>query len=93
MTTVSVVGLGYVGLPLAAEFGRQFETIGFDISARRVQELRAGRDATGEVTGDHLAAANRLRFSCDSQDLAEADVHVDLARGTGSFPWTRSPRC
>ena len=58
MTTVSVVGLGYVGLPLAVEFGRRFDTVGFDISARRVGELRDGRDATGEVPDDELAAAD-----------------------------------
>ena len=76
MTIVSVVGLGYVGLPLAVEFGRQFETVGFDISSRRVEELRHGRDATGEVSNDDIAAARRIRFTTDSTDLSVADVHV-----------------
>jgi UDP-N-acetyl-D-glucosamine/UDP-N-acetyl-D-galactosamine dehydrogenase len=76
MTIVSVVGLGYVGLPLAVEFGRQFETVGFDISSRRVEELRHGRDATGEVSKDDIAAARRIRFTTDSSDLSVADVHV-----------------
>ena len=47
---IAVVGLGYVGLPLAAELGKQFETVGFDIAADRVAALRKGRDATREVS-------------------------------------------
>ena len=76
MTIVSVIGLGYVGMPLAVEFGRQFETVGFDISARRVEELRRGQDATGELAEADIAAATRLRFTCDTTDLAAVDVHV-----------------
>ena len=54
---IAVVGLGYVGLPLAVEFGRQLPVVGFDINQRRVAELRAGRDHTLEVSEAELAAA------------------------------------
>jgi UDP-N-acetyl-D-glucosamine/UDP-N-acetyl-D-galactosamine dehydrogenase len=60
-----VVGLGYVGLPLAVEFGRQFETVGFDIKPERIAELRRGRDSTLETTKAELAAATRLTFTDD----------------------------
>ncbi len=76
MKIVSVIGLGYVGLPLAVELGRQFETIGFDISARRVDELKRGHDTTGELTEREMAAASRLRFSCEISDLSVVDIHV-----------------
>lgn len=74
--TIAVVGLGYVGLPLAVEFGRQQPTIGLDINARRVDELRAGRDATLEVSESELAAATHLRVTTDPASLAEADVFI-----------------
>ena len=54
---VCVIGLGYVGLPLAVEFGKSLPTVGFDVNAHRIEELRAGRDSTLEVTSDDLAAA------------------------------------
>ena len=57
---LGIIGLGYVGLPLAVEFGRRYPTVGFDISERRVAELRAGRDRTLEVTPEELAAATKL---------------------------------
>ena len=56
-TTIAVVGLGYVGLPLAVEFGKQFKTIGFDMSESKIAAYRRGVDPTGEVSGDELAAA------------------------------------
>src|SRR5690606_8646918 len=56
-TCIALVGLGYVGLPLAVEFGKQYDTVGFDINTGRVEELRSGRDSTLEVEADELAAA------------------------------------
>ncbi|GAA4407788.1 Vi polysaccharide biosynthesis UDP-N-acetylglucosamine C-6 dehydrogenase TviB [Fodinibacter luteus] len=73
---MAVVGLGYVGLPLAVEFGRVVDVVGYDIDARRVKELRDGHDHTLEVSGPELAAATRLRFSDDEADLVAANVYV-----------------
>ncbi|MHB1057867.1 MAG: nucleotide sugar dehydrogenase [Rhodanobacter sp.] len=75
-TKIAIVGLGYVGLPLAVEFGRHFDTVGFDIHAARVDELRAGRDRTQETPPEELAAASRLRFSTDIRDLAGCNVFI-----------------
>ena len=66
---LAVIGLGYVGLPLAAEFGKQIETLGFDIDQRRVDELRDGIDKTLEVDFDELQLSTKLSFSCDSSEL------------------------
>lgn len=60
---IGIVGLGYVGLPLAVEFGKHFDTIGFDIKERRIAELARGRDSTLEVSRAELKAASRLSFS------------------------------
>jgi UDP-N-acetyl-D-galactosamine dehydrogenase len=73
---IAVVGLGYVGLPLAVEFGRHFDTTGFDISGRRIEELRAGHDSTREVEGAELAAASRLRFANDVEEIRRCNVYV-----------------
>ncbi len=73
---IAVIGLGYVGLPLAVEFGKRFDTVGFDISASRVSELRRGHDATLEVTADELATAGRLSFTTDLDALRPCDVYV-----------------
>jgi UDP-N-acetyl-D-galactosamine dehydrogenase len=76
MTTVAVVGLGYVGLPLAVAFGRRYKTIGFDLSKAKVDAYREGTDPTGEVTPDELAAATRLEVTNDATRLADADFIV-----------------
>ncbi|MBV2179780.1 MAG: Vi polysaccharide biosynthesis UDP-N-acetylglucosamine C-6 dehydrogenase TviB [Castellaniella sp.] len=73
---LAIVGLGYVGLPLAVEFGKQREVLGFDINARRIEELRAGRDHTLEVPGPELAEAAHLRYSADPAELAAANVFI-----------------
>ena len=73
---LAIVGLGYVGLPLAVEFGKHFETIGFDIDQRRIDALRAGSDRTLEVSTVELAAAERLRFSSDIHELADCNVYI-----------------
>lgn len=73
---IAVIGLGYVGLPLAAAFGRRFPTTGFDIDARRVMELESGSDRTREVTGDELATSKRLRFASSTENIAECNVYI-----------------
>jgi UDP-N-acetyl-D-galactosamine dehydrogenase len=75
-TRIAVVGLGYVGLPLAVEFGKQYDTIGFDINAGRVAELKAGRDATLEVDAAELAGSTRLRFTADLEAIRACQVYI-----------------
>lgn len=73
---VAVVGLGYVGLPLAVEFGKIYEAVGFDINSRRVKALKAGRDYTLEATRAELRAAHRLTFTDSPQDLKRCRVFI-----------------
>jgi len=73
---VCVIGLGYVGLPLAVEFGKSFPTVGFDVNSHRIGELREGRDSTLEVTGDGLAAAKQLTYTGTPGDLADSNVYI-----------------
>jgi UDP-N-acetyl-D-galactosamine dehydrogenase len=75
-TRVAVIGLGYVGLPLAVGFGRRLATLGFDINAARIAELRAHRDHTLEVSPEELKATPQLRFSADAADLAQCNVFI-----------------
>ena len=76
MTTVAVVGLGYVGLPLAVAFGRRFKTIGFDLSKPKIDAYRKGFDPTGELDRSELAAAKMLEVTNDEARLREADFVV-----------------
>ncbi|RMF99178.1 MAG: Vi polysaccharide biosynthesis UDP-N-acetylglucosamine C-6 dehydrogenase TviB [Gammaproteobacteria bacterium] len=73
---VAVIGLGYVGLPLAAAFGEHFPTCGFDINERRIDELRQGRDSTLEVSDAELAAATLLRFESRLEALRDCNVYI-----------------
>jgi UDP-N-acetyl-D-galactosamine dehydrogenase len=73
---LAVIGLGYVGLPLAVEFGKQFDTLGFDIHTARVDELKQGLDRTRETTSEEITAASYLRFSSDTADLAASNVFI-----------------
>ena len=74
--TIGIVGLGYVGLPLAVEFGKAMPTIGFDISAGKVASYRRGVDPTGEVSPADLAASKLLLYTSDASDLKVADVVI-----------------
>jgi UDP-N-acetyl-D-glucosamine/UDP-N-acetyl-D-galactosamine dehydrogenase len=76
MHTIGVVGLGYVGLPLAIEFGKKLRTIGFDLSEAKVTAYRRSQDPTGEVTGDQFKAAVRLGFTTDPAALRDADFII-----------------
>jgi UDP-N-acetyl-D-galactosamine dehydrogenase len=73
---VAVIGLGYVGLPLAVEFGKHFRTVGFDIKAARIAELKKGRDSTLEVEPAELRAAKQLSYSTDVKDLKPCQVFI-----------------
>jgi UDP-N-acetyl-D-galactosamine dehydrogenase len=73
---LAVIGLGYVGLPLAVGFGRKLPTLGFDINAARVDELQQHRDHTLEVSPEELGEATRLGFSHDEQDLKDCNVFI-----------------
>ncbi|MFD0909910.1 Vi polysaccharide biosynthesis UDP-N-acetylglucosamine C-6 dehydrogenase TviB [Ruegeria arenilitoris] len=73
---IAVIGLGYVGLPLAAAFGKIGPVLGFDINPTRIDALRQGKDATHEVSEDELSAAGGLRFTTDPADLADCDTYI-----------------
>lgn len=73
---VALIGLGYVGLPLAAEFGKYYDTIGFDIKKSRLEELRQGVDSTLEIPTEALRAAKRLRCTGDPEELRDRDVFI-----------------
>ncbi|VFR30291.1 UDP-glucose dehydrogenase [plant metagenome] len=73
---LAIVGLGYVGLPLAVEFGKKRPVLGFDINERRIKELQGGHDHTLEVDGAELAEAKQLSFTADREKLGEANVFI-----------------
>ncbi|MGQ5523144.1 nucleotide sugar dehydrogenase [Chitinimonas sp. PSY-7] len=76
MTTVAVVGLGYVGLPLAVEFGKKMPTIGFDLSTKKIEQYQQYNDPTGEVSTEDLRAATQLKVGSDPAALAQADFII-----------------
>jgi UDP-N-acetyl-D-galactosamine dehydrogenase len=73
---LAILGLGYVGLPLAVEFGKQRSVVGFDINAQRISALEAGHDETLEVSDEELASARLLSFSSDVANLADCNVFI-----------------
>ncbi|GGY27506.1 UDP-N-acetyl-d-glucosamine 6-dehydrogenase WbpA [Rhodanobacter panaciterrae] len=73
---IAIIGLGYVGLPLAVEFGKHFDTVGFDIHTARIAQLRAGIDHTQETSAEELAAASRLTYTDDLQALHDCNVFI-----------------
>ncbi|HSO10059.1 MAG TPA: nucleotide sugar dehydrogenase, partial [Desulfoprunum sp.] len=75
-TRIAVIGLGYVGLPLAVEFGKHFHTMGFDLNTARIAELAAGRDSTLEVGEDELRACPNLRYTTDPAAIAACNVFI-----------------
>lgn len=94
---IAVVGLGYVGLPLAVEFGKRFPTIGFDLSQRKVDAYRRFEDPTGEVSSEQLRAATLLNCTTDGAALKDADfivvavpTPIDDARRPDFFPLVSS---
>ena len=75
-TTIAVIGLGYVGLPLAVAFGNRFPTVGYDINEARISELRSGRDSSLEVSPEELASVRHLSYTSDPAALADCNVYV-----------------
>jgi UDP-N-acetyl-D-galactosamine dehydrogenase len=75
-SAIAVIGLGYVGLPLAVEFGKHRPVVGFDINTRRIDALRAGHDATLEVEDDELARADNLSFTDSLDDIAGCNIFI-----------------
>lgn len=73
---IGVVGLGYVGLPLAVEFSKHFSTVGYDIDAERIARLNSGTDTTREVDDAELAAANNLRFTDRLDEVSDCNVYI-----------------
>ena len=73
---IGIVGLGYVGLPLAVEFGKKYPTVGFDIKTDRVAELEGGTDSTLECSSEELAEATHLSFASDSEALADCNFYI-----------------
>ncbi len=76
MSTVAVIGLGYVGLPLVVEFGKQMKTIGFDIAVSKVDSCKAGVDPSRELTDDQVKAATQAVYTADPAMLKEADIVI-----------------
>jgi UDP-N-acetyl-D-glucosamine/UDP-N-acetyl-D-galactosamine dehydrogenase len=73
---ICIIGLGYVGLPLAVEFGRKFNTVGFDVNEARIMELRAGKDSTLEVDDEDLTSATFLHCTSDVEDIKECNIYI-----------------
>ncbi|MDA7562976.1 nucleotide sugar dehydrogenase [Gammaproteobacteria bacterium] len=73
---IAILGLGYVGLPLAVEFGKKFSTIGFDINKNRIGSLKRGIDKTKECSKKELKSSQHLKFTCDEEALAHADIFI-----------------
>lgn len=75
-TKIAVIGQGYVGLPLAVEFGKHYPTLGFDINATRIEQLGNGIDLTQEMSAEQLTGSSHLKFSANTADLAQANVYI-----------------
>ncbi|OTG93182.1 Vi polysaccharide biosynthesis protein VipA/TviB [Acinetobacter sp. ANC 4654] len=73
---IAIIGLGYVGLPLAVEFGKKVPVVGFDIHQKRIDELKSGQDHTLEVSKEELAQANQLHYSANLEDLKECNFFI-----------------
>lgn len=73
---LAVIGLGYVGLPLAVEFGKHRDVVGFDINQKRIDALKAAHDATQEVSAEDLASAHLLSYTADTEDLRACNVFI-----------------
>ena len=76
MKKIAIIGLGYVGLPLAVEFGKTRDVVGFDINSKRVEQLKCGQDVTHECSLDQLKAARRLSYSSSIGDICDAQIYI-----------------
>ena len=75
-TKISIIGLGYVGLPLAIEFSKKYKVTGFDINDQRIKELKSGNDRTLEVDSNDLENLENLNFTSDILDAKDSDFHI-----------------
>ena len=82
---IAIIGLGYVGLPLAVEFGKKRKTVGYDTNESRIKELKSGNDTTLEVTKSDLANASHLNFTCDSNDFHFGEELSHFSNGLKAF--------
>ena len=73
---IGIMGMGYVGLPLAVEFGKKYSTIGFDININRIKELKSGKDSTLEVEPEELKITTKLKFTSELNQIAECDIYI-----------------
>lgn len=73
---IGIIGLGYVGLPLAVEFGKQYHVVGFDISQKRISELKNGIDKTNESSLEQISSSKNLVFSNDPIDLKSCTIYI-----------------
>ncbi len=73
---IAIIGLGYVGLPLAVEFGKQVPVVGFDIHQKRIDELKNGQDHTLEVSPEELKQAHQLAYSANLEDLTDCNFFI-----------------
>jgi len=76
MDKIAIIGLGYVGLPLAVEFGKKTEVIGFDINKPRITELQSGKDSTLEVSEDELKEATKLSYTANAEDVRDCNIYI-----------------
>ena len=96
---VGIIGLGYVGLPLAVYMARRFPVVGFDVNKARVGELAKGRDRTGEVTDEEFAAARTISFCADTEALRDCNFYIvtvptpiDEAKRPDQQTWNKGGR-
>jgi len=75
-TKIAMIGLGYVGLPLAVEFGKKYVTVGFDINRPRIEELKSGHDHTLEVSDEELAEADKLSYTADIEEIKSCNIYI-----------------
>ena len=75
-TKIAMIGLGYVGLPLAVEFGKKYTTVGFDINRPRIDELKTGHDHTLEVSDEELVEADKLSYTADIEDIKSCNIYI-----------------
>ena len=73
---IGIIGLGYVGLPLAVEFGKKFKTLGFDVNSSRIDELKSGIDITLETDSSDIESAKKLSFSSDTNSLQDPNIYI-----------------
>ena len=73
---IAIIGLGYVGLPLAVEFGKKVPVVGFDIHQKRIDELKSGQDHTLEVSPEELAQSTQLTYSANLDDLKSCNFYI-----------------